>query len=222
MQIDARNKSCPQPVILATKALDQLAAQGNADEGLEVLASEMVAVENLKRLAASRGRSVEVVEGTGEWSVRIAGGGASADGDGGMPGGQASAYEAVCDLPVTEPGPLATVAHGSPVVVAVGDDVMGRGDKELGHILLKGIIYAFANADVPPSKMVFFNDGAKVTCEGSPSIEDLRELESRGCEILTCGTCLDFHGLKDKLAVGGVTNLYAISQILLSGGVVSL
>lgn len=216
MQIDARNKSCPQPVILATKALDQLAAEGNAGQELEVLANEMVAVENLKRLAASRGRAVEVVEGDGEWSVRIAGGEAPAAGE------QAPAFEAVCDLPQVQESPLATVTHGSPVVVAVGDDVMGRGDKELGRILLKGIIYAFANADVPPSKMVFFNDGAKVTCEGSPSIDDLRELEARGCEILTCGTCLDFHGLKDKLAVGGVTNLYAISQILLSGGVVSL
>lgn len=221
MQIDARNKSCPQPVILATKALDQLAAQAQADQELEVLANEMVAVENLKRLAASRGRAVEVVEGAGEWSVFIAGTQNPA-GDAAATDGEAPAFEAVCDLPATQPGPLATVTHGSPVVVAVGDDVMGRGDKELGRILLKGIIYAFANADVPPAKMVFFNDGAKVTCEGSPSIDDLRELEARGCEILTCGTCLDFHGLKDKLAVGGITNLYAISQILLSGGVVSL
>lgn len=221
MQIDARNKSCPQPVILATKALDQLAAQAQADQELEVLANEMVAVENLKRLAASRGRAVEVVEGAGEWSVRIAGTENPA-GDAAATDGEAPAFEAVCDLPATQLSPLASVTHGSPVVVAVGDDVMGRGDKELGRILLKGIIYAFANADVPPAKMVFFNDGAKVTCEGSPSIDDLRELESRGCEILTCGTCLDFHGLKEKLAVGGVTNLYAISQILLSGGVVSL
>lgn len=166
MQIDARNKSCPQPVILATKALDQLAAQGQADQELEVLANEMVAVENLKRLAASHGRAVEVVEGAGEWSVRIAGGEAPAE-DSASAGEGASAFEAVCDLPATQSSPLATVAHGAPVVVAVGDDVMGRGDKELGRILLKGIIYAFANADVPPAKMVFFNDGAKVTCEGS-------------------------------------------------------
>ena len=46
-------------------------------------------------------------------------------------------------------------------------------------------------------------------------LDDIRELERRGCEILTCGTCLDFHGLRDELAVGGVTNLYAISEILL-------
>ena len=46
-------------------------------------------------------------------------------------------------------------------------------------------------------------------------LDDIRELERRGCEVLTCGTCLDFHGIKDRLAVGGVTNLYAISEIAL-------
>ena len=45
-------------------------------------------------------------------------------------------------------------------------------------------------------------------------VEDLRELESRGTEILTCGTCLDYYGLKEKLAVGRVTNMYRIAEIL--------
>jgi len=71
--------------------------------------------------------------------------------------------------------------------------------------------------------MVFFNGGARLTCEGSVSLEDIRQLEERGCEILTCGTCLDFFGIKEKLAVGGVTNLYAISEFFLAPeGVVSL
>ena len=61
--------------------------------------------------------------------------------------------------------------------------------------------------------MVFFNGGARLTCEGSVSLEDIRQLEERGCEILTCGTCLDFFGIKEKLAVGGVTNLYAICRV---------
>ena len=53
-----------------------------------------------------------------------------------------------------------------------------------------------------------------MTCEGSPSLEDLRSLEAQGVEILTCGTCLDFYGLKDKLAVGKITNMYAIVEKL--------
>lgn len=31
-------------------------------------------------------------------------------------------------------------------------------------------------------------------------------------ELLTCGTCLNFYGLTDKLAVGGVTNMYEIVE----------
>jgi peroxiredoxin family protein len=60
--------------------------------------------------------------------------------------------------------------------------------------------------------MIFFNGGAHLTCEGSESVEDIKELESRGTKILTCGTCLDFYGIRDKLAVGGVTNLYEIAE----------
>ena len=62
--------------------------------------------------------------------------------------------------------------------------------------------------------MLFYNGGAHLTCEGSESLEDIKELESRGTKILTCGTCLDFYGIKDKLAVGEVTNLYAIAEII--------
>ena len=64
--------------------------------------------------------------------------------------------------------------------------------------------------------MLFYNGGAHLTCEGSESLDDIKELASRGTKILTCGTCLDFYGIKDKLAVGEVTNLYAIAEIVSS------
>ena len=54
--------------------------------------------------------------------------------------------------------------------------------------------------------------GASLTCEGADTLEDLKLLESEGVTILTCGTCLDFYGLKEKLAVGGVTNMYDIVE----------
>lgn len=215
--VDALGKTCPQPVIMAAKELDALAEAGDAGEAVEVLVDNMVAVENLKRLANSRGRAAEVVEeeAGARWRVVIAGGEpGDPDGSGWVP---ADPFEPVCDIPV----PAAAAAAGK--VVAVGGEFMGRGDQELGAILMKGLIYALANAENPPVKMVFFNGGARLTCEGSASLEDIRELESRACEILTCGTCLDFYGIKDRLAVGGVTNLYQISEIFLAPeGVVSL
>ena len=49
-----------------------------------------------------------------------------------------------------------------------------------------------------------------MTIEDSEVLEHLRILESEGVEILSCGTCLYYYHIKDKLAVGGVTNMYTI------------
>ena len=62
------------------------------------------------------------------------------------------------------------------------------------------------------------NDGAGSASEGSASLEDLRALAEKGAEILTCGTCLNYYGLAEKLAVGGVTNMYAIVETLANAG----
>ena len=66
--------------------------------------------------------------------------------------------------------------------------------------------------------MIFYNGGAKITCEGSDSLEDLKNLESQGVEIVTCGTCLDYYGMKDKLAAGTVTNMYDIVESMKKAG----
>ena len=50
--------------------------------------------------------------------------------------------------------------------------------------------------------------------EGSESLEDLKVLEEQGVEIMTCGTCLDYYGIRDRLAIGGVTNMYSIVETL--------
>ena len=69
-----------------------------------------------------------------------------------------------------------------------------------------------------PKKMIFYNGGATITCEGSDSLEDLKNLESQGVDIVTCGTCLDYYGMKDKLAVGIVTNMYDIVESMNNAG----
>ena len=66
--------------------------------------------------------------------------------------------------------------------------------------------------------ILFYNGGAALTCEGSPMLEDLKALEAQGVEIMTCGTCLNFYGLTEKLAVGSVTNMYAIVEKLTQAG----
>ena len=89
---------------------------------------------------------------------------------------------------------------------------MGEGSEELGGVLIKGFIYALSQQDNPPETMLFYNGGAKLTCDGSECLEDLKELKNRGVKILTCGTCLNYYELSDKLAVGEVTNMYDIAE----------
>lgn len=97
-------------------------------------------------------------------------------------------------------------------VVVFGTDVMGNGDDQLGGALIKSFIYTITEAEVLPSAMIFYNGGVKLTTEGSAVIEDLQKIADAGVEILSCGTCLNFYGLTDKLQVGGVTNMYVIFE----------
>ena len=110
--------------------------------------------------------------------------------------------------------------QGAPAADAevVSSDRMGTGNDELGKVLIKGFIYAVTQLDTLPKKMLFYNGGATLTTEGSDSIEDLKSLEAQGVEILTCGTCLDYYHLKDKLVVGGVTNMYSIVESMAEAG----
>jgi selenium metabolism protein YedF len=104
------------------------------------------------------------------------------------------------------------------LVVAIGKNVMGRGNDDLGAILIKSFIYSLTEMDVPPEILIFFNSGVKLAVQGSTVTADLEKLESRGTIISSCGTCLDFYGLKEKLAVGNVTNMYAIASAMGEAG----
>ena len=103
-------------------------------------------------------------------------------------------------------------------VVAIDTDAMGRGSDDLGRTLMKGFIYAVSQLETLPKTILFYNGGAKLTVEGSVSLEDLKSMEAQGVQILTCGTCLNFYGLTDKLAVGSVTNMYVIVETLAKAG----
>lgn len=97
-------------------------------------------------------------------------------------------------------------------VVVISSNLMGSGDDTLGGNLMKAFVFAVTQQDVLPETILMYNGGVKLACEGSNSIDDLKMLEEEGVNILCCGTCLDFYGLKEKQLVGGVTNMYDIVE----------
>lgn len=188
--VNAMGDACPIPVIKATKALGEMTEAGI----VEVHVDNQIAVQNLTRLANSKGvAAVSEKIGEKEFVVKMTLDGPVAVGD----------VEVAC-IP----------DQRSDVVVAIGSDTMGSGDDQLGATLIKGFIYAISQLENLPKAILFYNGGAKLTVEGAVSVEDLKNMEAQGVEILTCGTCLNFYGLSDKLAVGSVTNMYSIVEAL--------
>lgn len=203
--VNAIGDICPIPVVKTKKALGELNGPGE----IEVLVDNETAVKNVTKMAKSSGASAGSEQlGEKRYRVLITVGEAaaqqlqSAKNSAAQPRGQDQQEAA------------AGCRTCAGTVVAVGSDRMGEGSEELGRILIKSFIFALTQLDDLPDKILFYNGGAKLTVEGSESLEDLKTLEEQGVEIQTCGTCLDYYGIKDKLAIGGVTNMYSIVETL--------
>ena len=112
---------------------------------------------------------------------------------------------------------------GSSVVYLFGGNTLGRGSEELGEILLKSFFFSLLETEPQPKTLLFLNSGVKLTVEGSPVLDHLGTLASRGVKILSCGTCLDYFALKESLAIGEVTNMYNIlAELSKSGRAITL
>lgn len=189
--VNAMGEQCPIPVVKAKKALDAMVEPGV----LEVLVDNEIAVQNLLRLAAGSGLQAKSEKlADKQFTVTMEAGAGTA--------------------PVKTPEIACTPDRRKNLVVAIGSASMGVGSEELGKTLMKGFLYALSQQEELPRTILFFNGGATIPIQGSVSVEDLKSMEAQGVQILTCGTCLDYYGLKDRLAVGGVTNMYTIVEIL--------
>ena len=104
------------------------------------------------------------------------------------------------------------------LVVFIASEGMGRGDEELGTTLMASFLDTLSQFKDELSHLIFVNAGAKLVAEGSAVLEPLRQLEQMGVQLLACGTCLNYYDIKDKLAVGSVSNMYAIIETLAQAG----
>lgn len=98
------------------------------------------------------------------------------------------------------------------IVIVITTDKLGQGAEELGKVLMKSYTYALTEITPLPRAVIFLNSGVKLTTEGSEVLENIKKLENAGVEIISCGTCLDYYKLKDKLKTGIVGNMYSIIE----------
>ena len=105
----------------------------------------------------------------------------------------------------------ASVAEADTYAVFFNTNAIGTNNSELGGNLAKMAIFTLSESERVPSYVLFMNEGVKLPAGDEPQIiENLNTLIEKGTQVLVCGTCLNFYGIKDDLKVGTVSNMYDI------------
>ncbi|GAA0092422.1 sulfurtransferase-like selenium metabolism protein YedF [Paraclostridium bifermentans] len=183
IELDAKGLACPKPVINTKKKLDSI------EQGvIEVTVDNDIAKENILKLAKSMNLEANVLK-TEKDSICI----------------EIIKGENV----IIEEKSQESLAD---TCIFINSDKMGTGNDELGQVLIKGYIYTLTESKPYPKSILFVNSGIKLTTENEATVENLKILQDAGVEILSCGTCLDYYGLKEELKVGTVTNMYTIVE----------
>lgn len=199
IQVNAMGDACPIPVVKTKKAISAM----KTSDILVTLVDNEIAVQNLTKLGKSMGYPVTSEKlGEKEYKVQMEVTIETEDSK------EEKAEEVLTCIPDSR----------NNTVVVISSPRMGEGNDELGTVLMKGFFYALTQLDELPKTILFYNGGATLTCEGSASLEDLKSLEAQGVEILTCGTCLNYYEMSDKLRVGEITNMYTIAEKMTGAG----
>lgn len=197
IEVNAMGKVCPIPVIMTKKVL----RENTAGENILIRVDNEIATQNLTKMAAQLNIKSSVTKlNDAEYTVLY-------DFEG------REACTIMNNATVLEQGT-------DEYVVVINSDKMGCGDEELGKKLLENFVYALTEQDRIPKTIVLYNSGVRIATVNDKTISDLKTLQSKGTEVLACGLCLDFYGLKDKLQVGSPTNMYSITEIMRTNKVV--
>ncbi len=158
------------------------------EESVYVLVDNQVAVENLTKFAKVKGYTSQNGEEGSDYFVEISKNGVI--------------QEEKIDYVSCTTGKM---------VVVFSSDKMGS-NPELGQILMKAFVFALTKQDALPDTLIFYNEGVKLTTTEGDILKDIQALEAQGVEVVSCGTCLEFFGLKEELKVGTITNMYDIVE----------
>lgn len=185
-QVDARGLGCPEPLILTKNAIEK-------HDEVEVLLDSPSALENIKRMALDKKLEIKVSEENGTYRVLIV-------------------------KPKTEDAKPETVRvnQDKNTVLVITSQAMGRGDEELGKVLMRAFLHTVSEIEKKPEKIVLYNEGVILAKKDSSCLEELKTLERQGVEIILCGTCVNYFKIKEDIRVGRISNMYEIVEALFS------
>ncbi|ERT70054.1 selenium metabolism protein YedF [Cetobacterium somerae ATCC BAA-474] len=183
IKVNAIGQTCPIPVIMTKNALKKI-----TEGSIEVSIDNKISKENIEKFSKEMGFSFTTREENGIFFIQI----------------NKTINEALSNS--------STSNDENNTIIVIASDKMGDGETALGETLMKGFIYTLTEMESLPKAILFYNKGVFLTASNETTIKDLRILEERGVEILSCGACLNFYHLENNIAVGSITNMYNIIE----------
>jgi hypothetical protein len=101
-------------------------------------------------------------------------------------------------------------------LIAIGSDRLGRGPEELGRQLMGSFLRKLWATDHKPDAIIFYNSGALLLSDHSTCLDALHGLAESGVDLLLCGTCAAYYGIKSPPA-GRVSDMAEIVSLLMAG-----
>jgi len=232
-KIDARGRSCPQPVMMTRSLVEQ----GEGD--IEVFLDNAVSASNVQRYLEKNGYRVRIIDDDGSIIIR----GIMAEEDDekqireeSLPPVQPPVRNvAPTEPPLEEELPLFPEPASAPVpqpagsrpskpefhsgyAVLITRKTIGEENSLLGEVLMKGFLGTLSQINTVPSVMALMNEGVKLALKNTASMEHLAILEKKGVKILVCGTCTNHFGITSDIGAGVISNMFEISEALIASG----
>ena len=186
-EVDCRGVACPQPVVAAKQALDQL-----KDGEMIVIVDNASSCNNVERFVRSQGCTAEIKESGQDFYIHVQ-----------KTGGK------------VEERTIPSEEKEKRIVVYINSHLLGNGDEALGSFLMKAFLKTLLDVGTQPKRLILVNSGVRLAAEDSKALESLQGLAEKGVEIVYCGTCVDFYELKGKTKVGVISNMYDIVQSMI-------
>ena len=184
LHVNAMGKLCPEPVIMTKAEIEKGISE------LTVSVDNDIAVSNVTRLLQGKGYTVELTRSPDSQERKL------------------TAKKSSSGEPVT------AKPRDELLAVLIAHDVLGGNDNELGEVLMKAFLGCISKLSRRPAVMAFMNEGVKLVLPESSACEYIKELEKAGTKILVCGTCTTHFNITDKVAVGTISNMFEIMEMV--------
>ena len=195
--IDCTGMLCPRPLIEAKKAYNQ----ASLGEIIQLVVDNETAATNITTYFSGNGVASSTTAEENGFKITVN-------------KVETSQNTIATSNPAEYCTPVTNWDNKNKTVVAVSSNKMGEGDADLGTILIKGFFTALSESESLPSEVIFYNSGVLLLPQEAGIMTSLEKLQSNGVKITACGTCVDFYGIKEKLTIGTISNMFSILAAL--------